>query len=116
MILGIPAEQLVPIANFVGLALLGLLAMLGLRFGRGTATPAERQVEVAGALVDNSAVRELASSIDGYTLELSAGRADNEKQRQALYRLAEVGSRFVDEVADLRRDIGDLAKEIARAK
>ncbi|MCF6126084.1 hypothetical protein EN904_10605 [Mesorhizobium sp. M7A.F.Ca.CA.001.07.2.1] len=116
MILGIPAEQLVPIANFVGLALLGLLAMLGLRFGRGTVTPAERQVEVAGALIDNSAVKELAASIEGYTMELIAGRADNEKQRQAMYRLIEVGNRFVDEVGDLRRDIGDLAKEIARSK
>ena len=116
MILGIPAEQLVPIANFVGLALLGLLAMLGLRFGRSTITPAERQVEVAGALVDNSAVKQLAGAIEAHTLEAIAQRLDAEKSRQLGYRMVEALNRIVDEVADLRRDIGDLAKEIARSK
>ncbi|TPL30160.1 hypothetical protein [Mesorhizobium sp. B2-4-7] len=116
MIFGIPAEQLVPFANFIGLGMLGVLAAFGLGYGRKNATPAERQVEVAGALVDNSAVKELAEAIESYTKELIEGRADDEKQRAALYRLIEVGNRFVDEVGDLRRDVGDLAKEIARAK
>lgn len=116
MIFGIPAEQLVPVANFIGLGFLGLLAIFGLRFGRSNATPAERQVEVAGALVDNTAVKQLASAIEAHTLEAMTQRLDAEKQRQGLYRLIEVANRVVEEMAELRREIGDLAKEVARRK
>lgn len=116
MIFGIPAEQLVPVANFIGLGLLGLLALLGVRFGRRTPTPVERQVEVAGALVDNSAVKNLAEAIEAHTVEAIAQRVDAEKNRQAAYRLIEVLSRFVDEASDMRHEIGDLAKEIARKR
>ncbi|MBZ9719085.1 hypothetical protein LB519_14650 [Mesorhizobium sp. AD1-1] len=116
MIFGIPAEQLVPVANFIGLGFLGLLAIFGLKYGGKTATPAERQVEVAGALVDNSAVKALAAAIEGYTLEAIAHRTDAEKQRQVSYRVIEVANRAVDEIAELRHEIGDLAKEVARGK
>jgi len=116
MIFGIPAEQLVPIANFVGLALLGLLAMFGLRFGRLNPGTGASEVEVAGALVDSTAVKALASAIEAHTMEAIAQRVDAEKNRQAMYRLIEVANRFVDEVSDMRREIGDLAKEIARHK
>jgi hypothetical protein len=116
MIFGIPAEQLVPIANFVGLALLGLLAMFGLRFGRLNPGAGASEVEVAGALVDSTAVKALAAAIEAHTVEAIAQRVDAEKNRQALYRLIEAANRFVDEVSDMRREIGDLAKEIARHK
>ncbi|TPJ14426.1 hypothetical protein FJW04_18275 [Mesorhizobium sp. B2-7-3] len=38
-------------------------------------------------------------------------RVDAEKQRQLGYRVVEVANRAVDEIAELRREIGDLAKE-----
>lgn len=116
MIFGIPVEQIIPFANFLGVCLLGVLAAFGLKFGKNTPTPADRQVEVAGAIVDNSAVRELAVAIQAYTAESIASRLDADKARKTLYRLAEVGDRLVDEISDMRRELGDLAKEIARAK
>lgn len=113
---GIQTDQIVPIANLIGLGLLGVLAAFGHRWGKNQPTPAEKTMEVAGAIVDNGAVRELAAALRAHTAELAAGKADSEKARQTIYRLIEVGSRIVDELSDTRREIGDLAKEIARAK
>ncbi|WP_181173744.1 hypothetical protein [Mesorhizobium sp. B2-3-12] len=61
-------------------------------------------------------VKALAAAIEGYTLEAIAHRVDAEKQRQVGYRFIEVANRAVDEIAELRREIGDLAKEVARGK
>ncbi|WP_376704666.1 hypothetical protein RQ479_07945 [Mesorhizobium sp. ISC25] len=116
MIFGMSVEQIIPFANFVGLGLLGILAAFGLRFGRSNATPGERQLEIAGALVDSAAVKQLASAIEAHTLETVACRLDAEKARQAMYRMIEVGNRIVDELGDMRREVGDLGKEIARSK
>lgn len=49
-------------------------------------------------------------------VEAIAQRVDAEKQRQVGYRVIEVANRAVDEIAELRREIGDLAKEVARRK
>jgi hypothetical protein len=112
----IQADQIVPIANVIGLGLLGILAAFGHRWGKNQPTPAEKTMEVAGAIVDNGAVRELAAALRAHTAELAAGKTDSDRARQAVYRLIEVGSRIVDELSEMRREIGDLAKEIARSK
>ncbi|WP_192246019.1 hypothetical protein [Mesorhizobium silamurunense] len=115
MILGIPVDQLTSVANFLGLAFLGLLAIIGFRRGRSSLIPTG-EVELAGALVDSAAVKMLAAAIEANTAESIAARKDREKDRQALYRLIEMGNRFVDEVSEMRHEIGDLSKEIARRR
>lgn len=68
------------------------------------------------ALVDSASVKHLTASIDAATVEVVAQRLDAEKSRQLGYRMVEAVSRLVDETSDLRREIGDLAKEVARRK
>ena len=113
---GIQADQIVPIANLIGLGILGVLAAFGHRWGKNQPTPAEKTMEVAGAIVDNGAVRELAAALRAHTAECILERQDGERARKAFYQLAEIGVRLVDEISDMRREIGDLAKEIARRK
>lgn len=115
-IFGIPTKQLVPVANFIGLGFLRLLAIFELRFRRSNATPAERQGKVAGAAIDNTAVKQLASAIEAHTQEAMTQRLEAEKQRQGLYRLIDVANRIVEELAELRHEIGDLAKEVDKRK
>ncbi|QDC00388.1 hypothetical protein [Mesorhizobium sp. 8] len=113
---GIPTEQIIPIANFIGLGILGVLAYFGQKWGKAQPTHVERAVEVAGALVDNTAVRELATALTAHTAALVASRLDNEKERQARYRMMEIGSSLTGEVEELRRAIADAATQIARLK
>lgn len=115
MILGIPADQLTSVANFLGLAFLGFLALMGFRRGQRSLIPTG-EVELAGALVDSTAVKMLAAAIEASTTESITARKEAEKDRAASYRLAEVGSRLADELSDIRREIGDLTKEIARRR
>lgn len=116
MLFGIPAEQIVPIANFIGLGLLGLLAAFGHRWGKSQPTPVEKSLEVAGALVDSGAVKQLAAAIEAHTLEAMSQRHDSEKSRQATYRLIEIAVRMVDEMEELRRAVADVANQVARMK
>ena len=113
---GIPTEQIIPVANFIGLGILGILAYFGQRWGKTQPTPAEKQLEIAGALVDSAAVKQLASAIEAHTMEAIAQRKDAEKGRQATYRMIEVGNGLVDELSEMRREISDLAKEVARRR
>jgi hypothetical protein len=68
------------------------------------------------ALVDSGAVKQLAAAIEAHTVEAIAQRVDAEKSRQIGYRMIEAANGAVDELAEIRREIGDLAKEIARSK
>lgn len=42
--------------------------------GHQHSMPAEKQIEVAGALVDGSSVRELAAALEAHTIECIANR------------------------------------------
>ncbi|TIR24044.1 MAG: hypothetical protein E5X34_13400 [Mesorhizobium sp.] len=116
MIFGMPVEQLIQFANFLGLGLLGVLAAFGLRYGKKTPTPVEHQLEVAGALVDSKAVKQLAEAIEAHTREAGAQRTDAEKSRQLGYRLIEAINHFTGEVSDLRQEIRNQTMEIARKR
>lgn len=103
-------ETFTTIGVFLGTA---LAAYIG--YFRKIAPP-EKHLELAGALVDATAVKQLAAAIEAHTLEAIAQRQDAEKSRQIGYRMVEAVNKAVDEVAELRHEIGDLAKEIARSK
>lgn len=110
---GIPAEQIVPIANFIGLGVLGIVAFFGQRYGRSKGG-ADKTVEVAGALIDAESVRQLTGAIEAQTMETIATRKDNEKARQVAYRAVEGVNKLADEIEELRRAVADVATQIAR--
>ena len=56
---GIPIEDVIPLANFIGLGFLGVLSYFAQRWGQRARTVAEKAVEVAGALVDSQSVKDL---------------------------------------------------------
>lgn len=115
MMFGIPAEHVVPIANLIGLGILGLLAFFGQRWGRARPTAAEKNfVEVAGALVDSTAVQHLAAAIEASTVESVEARMQMKVGFEAVFKLARVMDRGTGEVEELRRAIDNLANQIAR--
>lgn len=113
---GIPSEYVIPVANFIGVGILGILAYFGQRWGKNSPTPVEQQIEVAGALVDGSSVKQLAAALEAQTMEIMSYRLGAEKARQAQYRSIEVGNQLVNEIGELRHELSDLTREIARSK
>lgn len=113
---GISSEQIIPIANFIGLGLLGILAYFGQRWGKAQPTPTDRTVEVAGALVDSESVRLLAAALEAHTMETIESRKDAERMRQLGHRLVDALNQVGGEIEEIRRAVSDLAKEIARMK
>jgi hypothetical protein len=113
---GIPVEQVIPLANFIGLGILGLVGAFGLWWGQRKKTPGERTLEVAAALVDGEAVRLLAAAIEAHTVEMIASRHEAEKARALGYRLVEAVPGIAGELEELRRNVGELANQIARKK
>ena len=111
---GIASDQIIPIANFIGLGILGILAYFGQRWGKAAPTAQDRTYEVAGALVDSEAIKLLAAALEAHTLENIASRQDREKCRQATYRSIEAAGKVAGEIEELRRAVGDLANQIAR--
>ncbi|TGT72888.1 hypothetical protein EN802_13495 [bacterium M00.F.Ca.ET.159.01.1.1] len=85
-------------------------------FRKGAVAPPSEHVEIAGALVDSTAVKQLAAAIEAHTVEAIAQRLDAEKERQLGYRKLEAATRLIDELGELRHEVGDLAKEIARKR
>lgn len=116
--LGIPAEQIVPIANFIGLGILGVVAYFGQRWGRGQAVPADKTLEVAGALIDAKSVQLLAAAIEAGNFEVletrKAHKEDAEKARALGHRLVDALNSIADELQELRREVAQLGREIAR--
>lgn len=76
----------------------------------------QKQIELAGALVDSTPVMQLAAALEAHNLEMIAARLDREKERQVGYRTIEVGVRLADEIEELRRAVSDVANQIARSK
>lgn len=95
------------IANAIVILVVGLAAGLGLRTGRKNqqaAMPAERAVEVAGALIDSSSAKELAAAIEAQTFEMINGRKSQERAADALGK----------KIEDLTDQVGVLIVEVAR--
>ena len=95
------------IANAIVILVVGLAAGLGLRPGRKNqqaALPAERAVEVAGALIDSSSAKELAAAIEAQTFEMINGRKSQERAADALGK----------KIEDLTDQVGVLIVEVAR--
>ena len=95
------------IANAIVILVVGLAAGLGLRTGRKNqqaALPAERAVEVAGALIDSSSAKELAAAIEAQTFEMINGRKSQERAADALGK----------KIEDLTDQVGVLIVEVAR--
>jgi len=107
---------------WLGAAAGSMLAAFVLRMGWKSAGGEKRgpsdgkSFVLDAALVDSTAVKQLASAIEAHTMEAIAQRVDAEKSRQLGYRMIETGNRLVDECAELRHEIGDLGKEIARKR
>lgn len=83
------------------LLLTGILSALGL--SRGLRRRNEPTVEIAGALVDNSAINRLASSLEAVTVESITHR---EKRKDDMTNLSR-------EVKDLTREIEEMRRMLA---
>lgn len=103
--LGIPIEHVIPIANFIGLGILGLLAYVGQRWGQRTPSPSEKAVEVAGALVDSQSVKDLAAAIEKHTAECAAMRQDSERARRLGHELVEAVGELTKELTEIRSEM-----------
>ncbi len=111
--LGIPIEQFIPVANFMGLALLGLLALIGLKWGKNQPTPGEKTLEVAGALVDNTSVKLVANAIEALVVEHSSDRQCMRETREAILALARSFEKNTDEIKELRSEVRRHADVLA---
>ncbi|PWE57678.1 hypothetical protein DEM27_00240 [Metarhizobium album] len=95
------------IANAIVILVIGLATGLGIRSGRRSAqaaAPAERAVEVAGALIDSSSAKELTAAIEAQTMEMINGRKTQERAADALGK----------KIEDLTDKVGALIVEVAR--
>lgn len=95
------------IANAIVILVIGLATGLGIRSGRRSAqavAPAERAIEVAGALIDSSSAKELTAAIEAQTMEMINGRKTHERAAEALGK----------KIEDLTDKVGALIVEVAR--
>lgn len=102
---GIPIEDVIPLANFIGLGFLGVLAYFAQRWGQREPTVAEKAVEVAGALVDSQSVKDLSVAIEKHTTECAAMRQDAERARR-------LGHELVEAVAELTKELTEIRSEL----
>ena len=114
---GIP-EWVMWLGAAVGSMLGALVIRLGWKSAGGEKTgPSSGKIfTLDAALVDSASVKQLTAAIDPATVEAVAQRLDAEKTRQLGYRMVETINRLVDETSELRHEVGDLAKEVARRK
>lgn len=107
---GLPADVAIQLANLLGLGALGAIAAFGLWWGKRSPTPGEKTLEVAGALIDPTAVNELASAIREYN-EDEDERA--KASRAVAHKLVDAGNDLAKEMRELRGEIrhfGDAMK------
>ena len=103
-------ELLSELPKGVATAVALLLIFLGYRKGTTDASsPPKKDVEIAGALVDNSAIFKLASAIE-HQNELTV------KTHEYMRHIAEGFTRHADEVGDLAKDIRDGVTAIIRTR
>ncbi|TPM41527.1 hypothetical protein [Mesorhizobium sp. B2-3-4] len=107
---------------WVGAAIGSMLGALVIRLGWKSAGgeksgPSDgKTFTLDAALVDSGAVRLLTAAIEAHTMEAVAHRSEAEKARQIGYRMVEAVNSCAGEIEELRREIGDLSREIARSK
>lgn len=115
------------IANAIVVLVVGLAAGLGLRSGRRgmiSPPPAAAAVEVAGALVDSSSVRNLEGAVKDLVRGLEAaakilavsideGSAENLNYRKSLERSVED---LTDAMTDMTKGMAALKEEMIRSK
>lgn len=86
-----------------------LLIFLGYRKGTAEAPPPKKDVEIAGALVDNSAIYKLASAIE-------AQNAIMAKSHEHIGRLVESFNKHSEELHELAREIREGITAILRSR
>lgn len=86
-----------------------LLIFLGYRKGTTETQTPKKEVEIAGALVDNSAIFKLASAIEAQNAVLIKGQ---EQTRQVV----ESFNRFAEELHELTKEIRDSVTSILRSR
>ena len=102
------------LANGLLILIVGILSVFGIRGGQKKA--AEQQpatAEIAGALVDSSAVNRLTGAIEKQTVEMSATRAEAKDNTHVLARRIEGLS---DQVDDLGSEVRALREEMIRKR
>lgn len=104
------------IANAVVILVTGLAVGLGLRRGRrdGSAiSGVPPTLEVAGALVDSSSVRNLESAVKEVRVAIEEGTEENLNYRKSLERAVEDMTEAMD---DLTKGLASLKEELIRSK
>lgn len=105
---GLPIEEILKqLPPGIAIAVSLLLVLLGYRKAGGGAP--QKDVEIAGAIVDNSAIFKLASSLDHHNTLITQG---HELMRQ----LTEAFNRNSDELRDLSREIRQSTTDFVRHK
>lgn len=103
--LGLPIEHFITVAQFLGIAAVGLLWVIGGRWGQKTPTPVEKTLEVAGALVDSTAVKELATALNRYTDSYVAAAGEQDKLRRLGHEIVESVDALTNELREVRTEI-----------
>lgn len=104
---GFPLKELLEeLPKGLGVAVTLLLIFLGYRKG-SVGTPPPKDVEIAGAIVDNSAIFRLASSIEQHNHLM----AQNLEQTR---HVIEAFNRHAEEIRDLAREIRESVTAILR--
>lgn len=103
---GLPIEEILKqLPPGIAIAISLLLVLLGYRKAGGGAPP--KDVEIAGAIVDNSAIFKLASSLDHHNSLVSQG---HELMRQMI----EAFNRNSDEIRELTRELRSSTTDFVR--
>lgn len=105
--------QVENVANGLLIIILGILSWLGWNRGKGKGRP-EQTAEIAGAIVDNSALLKVAAAIEAQTLEMIAHRmqqkdlATSEKDNaRAIERGLLAMTKEIEDAKDEIRRLGD---------
>lgn len=114
--LGIPIEHVIPIAQFLGVAVLGALWVFGGRWGQRAPTPADRTVEIAGALVDGKSVQMLTAAVEAAVVEAAEGRHQARRAIEAIGKLISAIEAQTGEVVELRQEVRQLGDAVARRR
>lgn len=111
---GIPSDLVLPLAQLVGVGILGILAAFGIWWGQRRTPSSDRTMEVAGALVDSKSVMALAAAIEAQTMERITARKDAEKTRKLGYELRDTLDDFIKELQEIRREMRELGNAIMK--
>ncbi len=112
-IFGLTVSEFVTLTNWIGITLAGVVGCVAVLWGRRR-KPGD--VEIAGGIVDNGAIKLLAAAIEAATLEAIESRKDREKGRALGYRAVELADRLKDEIEELRGEMRRLGDVLARRR